>query len=190
MSLSGFIAQWGITAVFLGCFFEGETAATLGGVIAHRGLSGWLEIAAAAFLGALLADQLWFVLPRLIGEDSRAAHWLRARSEPERAARLFAALERNRIALTLAFRFIPGTRILGPMALGRSQMSWASFTLWNSLSCLIWAGLFTGLGYHFGQAAEAMLGRLHETHFLILLLGVALAGLILARLCRHLLQRR
>ncbi|MCB5409700.1 DedA family protein [Pseudogemmobacter faecipullorum] len=190
MSLSAFIAQWGIAAVFLGCFFEGETAAILGGVIAHRGLTGWGETALAAFLGALLADQLWFLLARALPAESRAGRWLKARSQSGTGSALFRRLEQNHIALTLAFRFIPGTRILGPLALGRSSMSWPGYSLWNSLSCLVWAVLFTGLGYHFGQAAEAGLGRLHEVHFLGLLLVVALAGLILARLCHHLLHRR
>ena len=49
MDLNALIAQFGLIALFLGCFLEGESAAITGGVLAHGGfLPLWQVVIAIA----------------------------------------------------------------------------------------------------------------------------------------------
>ncbi|NPD15666.1 DedA family protein [Xinfangfangia sp. D13-10-4-6] len=184
MSLESLISRWGLWAVFWGCFFEGETAAVLGGVIAHHGLTGWKVTAIVAFCGAVAGDQMWFLLSRHIsGQGWIASRLARLRGKPG-AAQIRQWVSDHPDGLTLAFRFVPGTRILGPILLAQAGVSWLRFTALNALSCLVWAVGFTAIGYHFGLAAHVILGRLHGLHLGLLLLFVIAAGLALRLVIR------
>ena len=179
--LEGLIAAWGPLAVFLGCFVEGETAAILGGLIAHRGLAPFTLVALAAFAGAFLADQMWFGLSRH-APDRGMIRKMRARAA---ASGFRARLEARGSLMALVFRFLPGTRIIGPVLLAQTAMSWPRFALLNGAAAALWAVVFTGLGWHFGLAAEGIFGRLRGHHWLI-----ALALLAVAALAAHVWLRR
>ncbi|MCL4065163.1 VTT domain-containing protein [Pseudomonas sp. GX19020] len=190
MTLEGLLSRWGLVAVFWGCFFEGETAAILGGVITHHGLSHWALTALAAFAGAFLADQIWFLLSRHMPREGRIGSWLSRMADRTKANWLHQWLSRHPDGLTLAFRFVPGTRIVGPVLLAQTAMGWRRFTALNALSCAIWAMLFTALGYHFGRAVYLMLGRLHGMHLGMMLIMIAGVGLALHLILRRKARRR
>ncbi len=178
-SLEGLISRWGLFAVFWGCFFEGETAAVLGGLITHHGLEHWALTALTAFTGALAADQMWFLLSRYMPRQGRTGAWLDRLSGKAKASWLHQWLSRHPDGLTLVFRFVPGTRIVGPLLLAQTGMSWLRFSLLNALSCAVWAVLFTALGYHFGAVVIALMGRLHGLHLGLMLAVIAALGLAL-----------
>lgn len=179
--LEGLIAAWGPFAVFWGCFFEGETAAMLGGLMAHRGLASWPLIAALAVAGAFLADQMWFFLARLAPRRGRIER-LRQKA---RESRLGQRVEANRLWIALIYRFIPGTRILGPVLLAQTDMGWRSFVAANAAMSIVWGLIFTWIGYRFGDTAERLFGRLGGHHWLSLLLAVVGLGVILHLVIRH-----
>ncbi|MBE2277751.1 MAG: VTT domain-containing protein [Rhodobacteraceae bacterium] len=185
MSLESLVASWGPTwgpaAVFAGCALEGETSAILGGMIAHRGIAGWLVMAASAAAGAFVADQGWFLLSRHAGTWPRLARLRQLAA----ASRFQAGLGRHAVLASLIFRFVPGTRILGPVLLAQTGLGWPVFAALDGLSVLVWAGIFTALGYHFGRATEALFGRLPLHDWLWLVLAVGAVALTL-----HLLWRR
>ncbi len=206
LGFESLLSRWGLIAVFWGCFFEGETAAMLGGVIIHRGLLDWVWTALAAFLGAFIADQMWFLLSRHMsrrkeirgpaggqtggqtggGISGRIGHWLGTATQKARSGWVHDWLSGHPDGLTLAFRFVPGTRIIGPVLLAQTDMGWGRFSLLNGLSCAVWAAGFTALGYHFGRAFAAVFTDLHALHPGLLVLGFGAAGLSL----RVLLRRR
>lgn len=181
MALEQLITAWGPPAIFAGCFLEGETAAILGGMIVHRGLADWAGIALVAFLGAFLSDQMWFGLSRHAGRWPVLARLLnKARATP-----LHARMQRSSGLMALSFRFIPGTRIAGPLLLAQTAMAWPRFAALNAMAAVVWAALFTGIGYHFGRAAEGVFGRLPLPHWLMLAAVVVVAALVLHRLIRR-----
>ena len=49
--------------------------------------------------------------------------------------------------------------IAGPVLIGASGMAWTRFAAFNALGAVLWAVLLTGLGWFFGQAAQALLGK-------------------------------
>ncbi|MGA0542307.1 DedA family protein [Neotabrizicola sp. VNH66] len=173
--IEALIAAGGPFAVFLGCFLEGETAAVLGGLIAHRSLAPYPLIAGLAFLGAFLADVMWFLLSRR-APDRGPVRRLRAKAAQSPFA---ARLHRNADLMTFAFRFLPGTRILGPVLLAQTPLPVLRFVLLNALASALWAGVFTGIGWQFGLAAEGIFGRLAAHHWLIALAVLAVAAVAL-----------
>lgn len=180
------IAQYGLLAVFLGCLAEGETAALLGGFFAHQQAFAWWQTVLAAFGGAALGDAGFFLIGRRLARHAWVQR-LRARPGFDRADAL---VRRHPDLFVLANRYLYGMRLVGGVAAGLAQIAWWRFLLLNALSALVWALLFSGLGYLFGLGAEQLLGQaLHGRLRLGLALGLVLAALV-GGLWRHLYRKR
>nr|WP_223217393.1 DedA family protein [Rhizobium cauense] len=164
--LEEMIGTYGVLAVFFGAAIEGETAAFLGGVLAHRQLIPYWQVALAACLGSFAADQFFFVSGRYATRWSYVQKLLG--SEP--LTRVTRLLEAYPTGFILAFRFIYGIRTISPVAIGISKVSAARFLVLNGVAAIIWGILITAIGYAFGNAVEALLGRLQlHVHLLIAL---------------------
>jgi len=171
VSIEHLIEHYGLLAIFLGTAFEGETAAFLGGVIAHRGLLPWWAASLAACAGSFAGDQMWFFAGRY------AARWkvVRRVMETPALSRVTALLERYPTGFILAFRFLVGLRTISPIVIGTTRISTAKFVALNAVAAFIWGQLFTALGYLFGHGIEQMMGRLPLHHHLLIALGAAAA---------------
>jgi membrane protein DedA with SNARE-associated domain len=180
--LEAFLARYGALALFIGVGVEGESVAILGGMLAQHGAVRFPEALAAAAAGSFLADQVLFLLGRYFRD-----HPLVVRLTDKAAfRRAFAAFERNPSAFVFAFRFLYGLRTVSPIAIGTSKLPGARFLALNAPAAVVWAGLFTSLGYFFGHGIEAFFGRLHGVgHLLAVATGVgliAVAALLIVRL--------
>jgi len=181
VTLSAFIASYGVVAVFLGCAVEGETSAFVGGVMAHRGLLGWGEMALAAGLGSLLSDQVMF----WSGRRMRDRQWVRRLLDRPAAGRVHGILHDHPKLFVVGFRFIPGMRMIGPLTMGASGIAPALFVPINLITALFWGAAITTVGYHFGRAVEALFGRLHLLPLTALAVAGGLSLLVLLRLLRR-----
>lgn len=173
------IAHYGLIAVFLGCLAEGETAALLGGFFAHQQVFAPWQTVLAAFCGATLGDTGFFLLGRRFAQH-RWVQRLRAQPGFDRADRLLRA---HPNLFVLSNRFVYGMRLVGGVAAGLAEISLARFIVLNMLSALVWALLFTTLGYLFGLGAQQVLGRALHAHqrlwlALALVLAMGLAALL------------
>lgn len=165
------IAQYGLLAVFVGCLAEGETAALLGGLFAHQRVFALWQTALVAFCGATLGDTGFFLIGRHL---SRHPWVLRLRQRPE-FSRAQQVVQRHPNLFVLANRYVYGMRLIGGVAAGLAEIRPARFMLLNAASALVWALLFSTLGYLFGLGAEEFLGRaLHMHQRLWLALAVVL----------------
>ncbi|MFB9951212.1 DedA family protein [Rhizobium puerariae] len=171
MSLAEFITQYGALAVFIGAGAEGETAAFLGGIFAHRHLMPDWQAAAAASLGSFAADQLFFFAGRYASRLGFVRKFI-ASKMMKRVAHL---LETYPTGFILSFRFIYGIRIISPVAIGLSSISPWRFLLLNFIAAALWGTVITAVGYLLGNAVEALFGRLRLHHHLL----VALAAILL-----------
>lgn len=168
MTIEAIIARWGIAAVFAGAMLEGETAVIAGGLLAHQGLVAWPLAFAAAASGSFLADQFFFAAGRRYRDRPIVQRWTQKRA----FAKALQLLERYPVGFIFAFRFLYGFRTVSPIAIGTSQVPTARFVPLNAAAAVVWAALFTGLGYWFGEAVTEMAGRLRPSRH-TLLLGVA-----------------
>ena len=84
-------------------------------------------------------------------------------------------LERHHVPMIVGVRFMYGFRIVGPIAIGMSNVPWPRFLALNLLGAALWAALFSVLGYLVGNAMELLLENLHH-HEKWLFAGLAVAG--------------
>jgi membrane protein DedA with SNARE-associated domain len=169
-SLEELVRLYGAAVVFAGTFFEGETIVVVAGFLAHQGAIDPYLVAACAFAGSFLGDQLWFYLGR-----RHADHPLVARvTRRPFFEKVMAKIADHQAKFILSFRFIYGIRTVSPVALGLSAVPARQFLVLNGIAAAVWSVAFTVLGYVFGQAVEHMLGQLKAFEHK-LLIGVACA---------------
>ncbi len=181
MNIELLIEGYGLPAIFLGTAFEGETAAFLGGVIAHRGLLPYWAASMAATAGSFAGDQMWFFAGRY------AARWKIVRRVMETPAltRVTQLLEKYPTGFIFAFRFLVGLRTISPIVIGTTRISTQRFLVLNLLAAIVWGQLFTALGYAFGHGIHQIFGYLPLHHHLLIALGaaavIAAAALVLRK---------
>lgn len=178
--LASLIQQYGYYAVFAGTFLEGETILVLAGFAAHEGYLALPTVIAVAFVASFFGDQFYFLLGRRYG-DRLLSRFPRLTA---RAARVKQLLHRYHLPLILSIRFLYGLRIVGPMAIGMSGVSWLRFLVLNLIGAALWAALIAGAGYLFGQTLKLLMPDLKRYE------GLVVAGLLAAGFFWWLLYRR
>jgi membrane protein DedA with SNARE-associated domain len=167
--LQHLLTTYGYGAIIVATFLEGETILLMAGLAAHQGYLSLSWTMAAAWVGSVAGDQLYFWIGREWGQS-----WLKNR--PAWRARLEKVdrLLRRRPALfVLGFRFLYGLRTVSPFAIGMSSTPFYEFLALNALGGALWAAVVAGLGYSFGGAIDALLGRAeHVERFLFAVIAV------------------
>ncbi len=164
------IATYGYAAVFLGTLFEGETILVLAGLAAYRGYLDIWTVMAAALAGSFLGDQALYYAGRHWGS------WMlgRVRSWRRRIDKALALVHRHQVPFILGFRFIYGVRTVSSLAIGIAGVRPLRFLALNFVSAAIWSAAIAGLGYAFGEAFEAVVGRVK--HYEHIAFGIVVAG--------------
>lgn len=170
--LHDLIANYGVLAVLLGAGTEGETAAFLGGVFAHRHILAYWQVALAAGLGSFLADQVLFLAGRYAARSSFVGRMIASPA----MRRVTSFLETHPTSFIFAFRFIYGIRTVSPVAIGLSKIPAVRFLILNSAAAFLWGVVITAIGYLFGDAVETLFGRLHLHIHLLITLAVAVTA--------------
>ncbi|MDQ2089098.1 DedA family protein [Marimonas arenosa] len=125
------------------------------GAFAASGDLGLATTATAALIGALIGDQLGY----LVGRRGQARLDRLITAYPRRAAVLTRARgllqRRGGIGVFLSrWLFSP----LGPyvnFAAGAAGVTWARFTFWGAAGEIVWVSLYVGLGYAFADNLAA-----------------------------------
>lgn len=177
MSLEELVSTYGYLAVLIGTFLEGETILVIAGFLCHREYLQLPGVIAAAFIGTVAGDQLFFHLGRRSGLQGLAA---RPRWMP-RAMRVRRLIVRHQIWLILGFRFLYGLRTITPFMLGASHIRPMRFLAFNVVGAFVWACAFGSLGYALGQTLHAMLADIkrYELIVAVLLVCVLLTALLM-----------
>ncbi|MFF2744094.1 DedA family protein [Kitasatospora sp. NPDC058048] len=169
-------------ALFFSFVVPGETAAVLGGFLAHQGrLSlGWLVLFVVC--AAVLGDTAGYEIGRHIGPrilDTRPM-----RRHATRVDRAQDLIRRRGPAAVFFGRFVAFFRAMVPTLAGMSRMPYRRFLLFNALGGVLWGVGFTLLGYFAGAAytrVESTVGR-------VLALAIA-AGVVIALAVWYLRRR-
>lgn len=168
----------------LACLLEGETVLVLAGFAAHRGWLDPVAVVAVAASAGFVGDQAFFWLGRLHGPRLVERWPLLARQ----SGRIDRLIERWHEGLIVGVRFAYGLRVAGPVLIGKAGVSPWRFAAFNALGALLWAGAVTAVGWFFGAAAEALLGRIQ--HLEGVLLAILAVTALAAWPLRQLWQRR
>ncbi|WP_036594629.1 DedA family protein [Ottowia thiooxydans] len=173
MDLFELIARYGYGAVAIGCLLEGEAVLLLAGFAAHRAYLDFAGVVAVATVAGFAGDLFFFWLGRRHG-PALLARWPSLARQREKVD---GWIGRYRAAVIIAVRFTYGFRIAGPVVIGMSSTPVPAFVMFNALGALLWASLFTSLGWFFGEAAQRTLGHMHHLEKW-LALGLFAAGLL------------
>lgn len=182
MALEQVLADWGLPAIAAGSFLEGEGAAFMGGVLAHRGFFPFEAAALAAALGALCVDQAVFHIGRHLTRFPRARGVL----ERPRTRKVAGWVRAHPDLLCLSFRFLYGLKTVGALTLGAAAIPPVRFFALDLVGCLVWAHAVTALGFGAGHAVERVFGRIETHHHLVIALVLAALLLGAAELLRRL----
>jgi membrane protein DedA with SNARE-associated domain len=169
------------SVVFIGCFFEGETALTTSAFAAHR---GYLEIFVVVFV-ALAATQSWDWMWFAVGRK-RGKRFLEKRPKlNEKVKRIDALLTKNPTLVLLGYRFLFGFRTAVPLVIGMSSITKRKFLTFSLINAILWDILFSSFGYYFGAFLKANWKRIEDYEFeimgCILIVGVIIGLLLRSR---------
>ena len=146
MSLHQLIQYYGAIGVGLGGAIEGESAVVIGGAIARTGAFSPWWAALAAFIGAFVSCQTFF----LVGRSQRDHKLVHRIVEKPVFARALGMIERHPRLFCFGFRFIYGFRVVGPLAISMSHVRARDFAVLQLFSAMIWGPGLVWLGYAFG----------------------------------------
>ncbi|EAA7338352.1 DedA family protein [Salmonella enterica] len=172
MDINTLITHYGYAALVIGSMAEGETVTLLGGVAAHQGLLKFPLVAAAVALGGMMGDQLLYLLGRCYG-GKILRRFPRYHTKIRRAQKM---IQRHPYLFVIGTRFMYGFRVVGPLLIGASRLPPKIFLPLNVVGALIWALLFTTLGYLGGEVIAPWLQDLdqHLRHGVWLILAIVL----------------
>ncbi|EHA8173801.1 DedA family protein [Salmonella enterica subsp. enterica] len=172
MDINTLITHYGYTALVIGSMAEGETITLLGGVAAHQGLLKFPLVAAAVALGGMMGDQLLYLLGRCYG-GKILRRFPRYHTKIRRAQKM---IQCHPYLFVIGTRFMYGFRVVGPLLIGASRLPPKIFLPLNIVGALIWALLFTTLGYLGGEVIAPWLHDLdqHLRHGVWLILAIVL----------------
>ncbi|ECF0139913.1 DedA family protein [Salmonella enterica subsp. enterica serovar Monschaui] len=172
MDINTLITHYGYAALVIGSMAEGETVTLLGGVAAHQGLLKFPLVAAAVALGGMMGDQLLYLLGRCYG-GKILRRFPRYHTKIRRAQKM---IQRHPYLFVIGTRFMYGFRVVGPLLIGASRLPPKIFLPLNIVGALIWALLFTTLGYLGGEVIAPWLHDLdqHLRHVVWLILAIVL----------------
>ncbi|EGW7510951.1 DedA family protein [Salmonella enterica] len=172
MDINTLITHYGYAALVIGSMAEGETVTLLGGVTAHQGLLKFPLVVVAVALGGMMGDQLLYLLGRCYG-GKILRRFPRYHTKIGHAQKM---IQRHPYLFVIGTRFMYGFRVVGPLLIGASRLPPKIFLPLNIVGALVWALLFTTLGYLGGEVIAPWLHDLdqHLRHGVWLILAVVL----------------
>lgn len=172
MDINSLITHYGYAALIIGSMAEGETITLLGGVAAHQGLLKFPLVVLSVALGGMIGDQVLYLLGRRYG-GKILRRFSRHRAKIHLAQKM---IQRRPYLFVIGSRFMYGFRIIGPLLIGASHLPPKIFLPLNILGAMIWALLFTTLGYIGGEVIAPWLHSFdqHIKHVIWLALVVGL----------------
>ncbi len=126
--------------------FVSEDLACIGaGLLAARGIIGFMPAIIASFLGIVIGDFIVFLMGRWIGEPAvrRAPiKWFVSKKDLERSADWFRV---RGPMIIIGSRFVPGSRFPTYFSAGMIGMSFWTFALYFIVAGIVWTPLLVGL---------------------------------------------
>ena len=153
--IGAFIEKYGIIAVFVGTFLEGESVLMISGAMASQNFLNPLYVWAAASLGAWTGHIVWFVIGKLIGKsavDKIADRY----NFSAKVHSIYSLVSANRIKTVVLLQYLYGVRIVGALTFGISDIKFRWFSIAELINCSIWALVIGSIGFVLGKTVSAL----------------------------------
>jgi membrane-associated protein len=171
-------------STLVGLVVPGEAAVLLGGVLAHQGRVSLPAVMVAAVLGAIVGDNIGYVVGARLGTA------LFSRASDRTAARLGKAaafVRRYGGAAVFLGRWVAFLRALVPSVAGASGLPYRRFLAYNLMGGAIWGVAVALVGFVAAASwvrAERTLGLAGAAVVLLILVVAVFAGHYLSRRSR------
>ena len=156
--LEAIIAQYGLVAVFIGTFLEGEIVVVAGGFLSRLGFLTLPSVFAVALVATFLGDQFFFY----IGRKKGSAFLEKRPHLHKRAEKVHDLIHNHQNKILFLYRFLYGLRIPTLLAMGTSELSTRKFVLLNLINSLVWTSVFVFGGFFFGEFFTYLIGNVKE----------------------------
>jgi membrane protein DedA with SNARE-associated domain len=184
-SFMSFIAHYGYAAVFLLIMLEdfgmpvpGETALVVSAAAAATGrLSIW-GVLVAAFVGAVVGDNIGYLIGHFGGRPLVARVGTRIGVTPARLAHVEGFFGTYGERIIVGARFVELLRQLNGIVAGFLGMHWARFIAYNAVGAALWVGVWGSIGYFAGEHIPQIHAVVARFTWLVAL--VALGALVVA----------
>lgn len=180
--LTDLFARYGYFVVFFGVLLEnagvpvpGETILLAGAALARFGHLSLVWVVATAVMGAVLGDNVGFVIGRRGGRRLLERHGRIFGFTARRLDQFDGFFARHGAKTVFAARFVTGLRVVGAVLAGASTLPWGRFLIFNAAGAVAWACTFGAVGYALGyswETIERWIGHLG----LVLLVAVAVVA--------------
>ena len=167
--IADLFARYGYAVVFVGVLLEnaglpvpGETVLLAGAALSRSGRLFLPWIVAIAVVGAIVGDNIGFLVGRRGGRALVERHGPRIGLSHARLAQFDRFFDRHGAKTVFIARFVTGLRVFGALLAGTSGLPWGRFLLYNATGAVAWAATFGAVGYllaYSWESLEAWIGR-------------------------------
>lgn len=194
--ISQIISDYGPWAIFVLVLIEdfgipvpGETALISAALLASQGKLPIIWLLVAAWLGAVIGDNIGYAIGRFGGRRLVLHYGARVGITDQRLARVERFFAHRGGAIVIVARFFVGLRQLNGIVAGIACMPSPRFVLFNAIGAALWVGVW-GFGiYWFGQHFRDALERFGPI-VLYTVGGVAAAAILIYLIWRFVYRRR
>ncbi len=158
LNLQLFIHQHGYAGVFfilllemIGIPFPAETTLTLSGFEWTQGVFRLAPLLLVATAGNALGSIIAYWLGRLLGRPVIVRFGKYVGITSERLNQADTTFQKYETTVVLFSKFIAGIRVMVPYLAGINRMSFGLFTLYTTISAMVWATAFIILGKYLGM---------------------------------------
>jgi len=139
----------------MGVPVPGETALITAALVASRGRLSIEAVIAVAAAGAILGDNVGYMIGRIGGRRLMEAPGPFAKQRAQVLKIGVPFFERHGAKAVFFGRFTAGLRIWAAWLAGATRMRWPSFLVWNAAGGIVWATVVGLLVYYLGEGAES-----------------------------------
>jgi membrane protein DedA with SNARE-associated domain len=161
------------TSAFLGIIVPGDTAVILSGFLAAQGKMKPILVVVLASLGAIIGDNIGYAIGYRFGRPFLIKYGKRFHIKDKHVKRTESFFQKYGGVSVILGRFVAYIRTLIPVVAGISRMDYKMFLCYNFAGGILWASIFTAIGYLFGHSWELVSRLLGATGAIIFFLGCA-----------------
>lgn len=180
-----FVRDYGALAVLILIMLEavgapapGESLLIFASALAGRGELSFPTLFAGAWAGAVIGDNIGFVVGRRAGRALALRYGARVGLTADRLSQVEAIFKRyGSFAVTFA-RFFAFVRQLNGFTAGTLDMTWRRFALFDALGVALWVTTWMVVGGYVGEHAAALL-HLGRKYWPVMLLAAGIALIVL-----------
>jgi len=181
-------SRYGYAVVFFGVLLEnaglpvpGETALLAGAALARFGRLSIVWVIVTAIGGAILGDNLGFLIGRRGGRALAERHGPKIGLSGRRLKQFDRYFERHGAKTVFIARFVTGLRVFGAVLAGGSGLPWRKFLFYNATGAIVWATAVAVAGYLLAYSWETLERWIGHSGLIALAVVAAIAIVVLVR---------